>query len=101
MVGVGLFGHLGHDERNGPLGLASRPALGPVTGAGAGAVPGRSVGRVAFHAAAHVLTSGFVCLIAVPTLAPAALDIKHLFDAPQKMSDPSGTTESHERSIEL
>src|SRR5215471_6341035 len=42
-----------------------------------------------------------VCLISVPTLALAALDIKHLFDAPQKMSDPSGTTESHERSIGL
>jgi hypothetical protein len=42
-----------------------------------------------------------VCLISVPTLALAALDIKHLFDAPQKMSDPSGTTESRKRSIEL
>jgi hypothetical protein len=40
-------------------------------------------------------------LIPVPTLALAALDIKHLFDAPQKMSYPSATTESHEHSIEL
>jgi hypothetical protein len=58
MVGVGVLGHFGHDKGNGSLGLASRPAFRSVTVRSAGAVPGRSAGRVAFHAAAHVLTSG-------------------------------------------
>src|SRR5437879_1631521 len=39
-------------------------------------------------------------LTSVPTLAPAALDIKHLFDAPGKVSYPCDRRVSYERSIE-
>jgi len=43
-----------------------------------------------------------VCLISVPTLALAALDIKHLFDAPQKNVGPeryNGIARAFDRTI--